>query len=98
LNINQNATTNVTNASSAAQNGTYDYIVVGSGLGGGPLAARPAIAGFKVLLIDAGNDQGPSYQEEVPSLWPLSTQVMNLQILFVLLYGNCKARALFKLN
>ena len=51
---------------------TYDYIVVGSGPGGGPLAARLAIAGFKVLLIDAGNDQGSTVQVQVPSLWPLS--------------------------
>ncbi|KUJ10524.1 alcohol oxidase [Mollisia scopiformis] len=57
----------------------YDYIVVGSGPGGGPLASRLAIAGFKVLLIDAGNDQGTSYQEEVPTLWPLSTQYAPMQ-------------------
>jgi len=30
----------------------YDYVVVGSGPGGGPLASRLAIAGFKVLLIE----------------------------------------------
>ncbi|KAG8693159.1 hypothetical protein FRC09_010693, partial [Ceratobasidium sp. 395] len=34
----------------------YDYIVVGAGAGGGPLAARLAINGFKVLLMDAGHD------------------------------------------
>ncbi|KAJ7799744.1 hypothetical protein B0H14DRAFT_3491304 [Mycena olivaceomarginata] len=33
----------------------YDYIVVGAGAGGGPLASRLAINGFKVLLIDAGH-------------------------------------------
>lgn len=36
----------------------YDYIVVGSGPGGGPLSARLAIAGFKVFLFEAGDDQG----------------------------------------
>ncbi|KAF7187476.1 Oxygen-dependent choline dehydrogenase [Pseudocercospora fuligena] len=36
--------------------GWYDYIVVGSGPGGGPLACRLARAGFNVLLIDAGDD------------------------------------------
>ena len=33
---------------------TYDYIVVGSGAGGGPLAANLAKAGYAVLLMEAG--------------------------------------------
>jgi len=33
-----------------------DYIIVGSGAGGGPLAAGLARRGFKVLLLDAGGD------------------------------------------
>jgi choline dehydrogenase len=36
---------------------TYDYIVVGSGPGGGPLACNLARAGNSVLLIEAGDDQ-----------------------------------------
>lgn len=52
----------------------YEYVVVGSGPGGGPLAARLAIAGYKVLLIDAGSDQGSSYQEQVPALQLQSTE------------------------
>ncbi|KAJ7576067.1 hypothetical protein C8J56DRAFT_1062499 [Mycena floridula] len=34
---------------------TADYVVVGSGAGGGPVAARLAEAGFSVLVIDAGH-------------------------------------------
>ena len=39
-------------------NATYEYIVVGSGPGGGPLAANLARAGHSVLLLEAGDDQG----------------------------------------
>ncbi|KAJ7879652.1 hypothetical protein B0H13DRAFT_2345994 [Mycena leptocephala] len=35
----------------------YDYIVVGSGAGGGPTAARLAENGFSVLVIETGVDQ-----------------------------------------
>lgn len=34
----------------------FDYVIVGSGAGGGPLAARLASSGRSVLLIEAGND------------------------------------------
>jgi len=54
--------------------GNYEYIVVGSGPGGGPLAARLAIAGFKVLLIDAGDDEGSALQYQVPALQLQSTE------------------------
>ncbi|KAF2457289.1 hypothetical protein BDY21DRAFT_286343 [Lineolata rhizophorae] len=37
---------------------TWEYIVVGSGPGGGPLAANLALAGHSVLLLEAGDDQG----------------------------------------
>lgn len=52
----------------------YDYVVVGSGPGGGPLAARLAIAGYRVLLIDAGDDQGNATKQQVPALQLQSTE------------------------
>jgi choline dehydrogenase len=36
---------------------TYDYIVVGSGPGGAPVASNLAKAGHSVLLLEAGDDQ-----------------------------------------
>lgn len=45
----------------------YEYIVVGSGAGGGPLAARLALAGHKTLLIEAGDDQGKNINYTVPA-------------------------------
>ncbi|KUJ17750.1 alcohol oxidase [Mollisia scopiformis] len=36
----------------------YDYIVVGSGPGGAPVAVNLAKAGASVLLLEAGDDQG----------------------------------------
>ncbi|KAH6638854.1 choline dehydrogenase [Boeremia exigua] len=45
----------------------YEYVVVGSGAGGGPLAARLALAGHKTLLLEAGDDQGANQNYTVPS-------------------------------
>lgn len=45
----------------------YDFIVVGSGAGGGPLACRLAEANFKTLLIEAGNDQGENLNTSIPA-------------------------------
>ncbi|KAI1436678.1 choline dehydrogenase mitochondrial precursor [Xylaria sp. CBS 124048] len=50
------------------QKRSYEYIVVGSGPGGAPLAVNLAKAGHSVLLVDAGGDYGHLRQVESPAL------------------------------
>lgn len=58
----------------------FDYIVVGSGAGGGPLACNLAKAGFKVGLVEAGRDParlekgGPNYNYLIPALHGQATE------------------------
>ncbi|KAI0384668.1 GMC oxidoreductase [Hypomontagnella monticulosa] len=42
------------------QSAEYDYVVVGSGPGGGPLAVNLAKAGYSVFLIEAGDASVPT--------------------------------------
>lgn len=53
-------------AAQSANGKQYDFIVVGSGPGGGPLACRLAMSGFKTLLIEAGDDQSSNINVTVP--------------------------------
>lgn len=41
---------------SDSEKSEFDYIIIGSGAGGGPLASRLALAGKRVLVIEAGRD------------------------------------------
>ncbi|KAK2030772.1 GMC oxidoreductase [Colletotrichum zoysiae] len=52
----------------------YEFIVVGSGAGGGVLAARLALAGRRTLLIEAGDDQGANENYTVPAYQAKSTE------------------------
>ncbi|MFR0690542.1 GMC family oxidoreductase [Enterobacterales bacterium AE_CKDN230030158-1A_HGKHYDSX7] len=45
----------------------YDYVVVGSGAGGGTLAARLAENGMRVLLLEAGGDPCTEEQAGLPA-------------------------------
>ncbi len=61
----------------------FDFIIVGSGPGGGPLACNLARAGFKVLLMDAGGDfrkTSPLAQKivETPALHGISTELAEI--------------------
>ena len=51
----------------------YEYIVVGSGAGGGPVAANLAAAGHRVLLLEAG-DAWDGYDYQVPAFHPAASE------------------------
>ncbi|KAJ4352939.1 hypothetical protein N0V95_003792 [Ascochyta clinopodiicola] len=52
----------------------YEYVVVGSGPGGAPLAARLALAGHTVLLLEAGDDETNTTEYNVPALHALASE------------------------
>lgn len=50
----------------------YDYIVIGSGPGGGPIASMLARANHSVLILEAGSDSSSNPNSEIPALFPLA--------------------------
>jgi len=58
---------------SELESSKFDYVVIGSGAGGGPLACRLAINGFRVLLLEAGGDDEPC-EYQVPALHPFASE------------------------
>jgi choline dehydrogenase len=62
-------------ASQAYSQQSYDYIVVGSGAGGGPLAASLAQAGNSVLLLEAGEDYADDRDyTNIPIVHPIASE------------------------
>jgi choline dehydrogenase len=51
----------------------FDYAVVGSGAGGGPLACNLAKAGYRVLLLEAGGED-ENYNYQVPCFHGAATE------------------------
>jgi choline dehydrogenase len=51
----------------------YDYVVVGSGAGGGPVAVRLAEHGYRVLLLEAGPPDVPQDVYSVPAFHLLAS-------------------------
>lgn len=68
------AVVHTASAAAITRSTEYDYIVVGSGAGGGPLACRLAMAGFNTLLIEAGNDQSSNINTTVPGYQAVVTE------------------------
>lgn len=71
----------------------YEYVIVGSGAGGGPLAARLALAGYSVLLLEAGDDEGDTVYESIPAFFPAASEYDPMSWdFFVRHYGDNSTR------
>ncbi len=56
------------------EDGEFEYVVVGAGAGGGPLAARLAQQGHRVLLLEAGGDAGDELTYQIPAWHALASE------------------------
>lgn len=57
----------------------YDFVCIGSGPGGGHMCSNLAIAGFKVLIIEAGGDDGLHLIQQVPAMNIASTEDWSME-------------------
>ncbi len=71
----------------------FEYIVVGSGAGGGPLAANLARQGHTVLLLEAGKETGGKTESQVPAFHPTATETPDLAWWYFVDHYSDKKRA-----
>jgi choline dehydrogenase-like flavoprotein len=60
--------------SGGLEDGEFEYVIVGAGAGGGPLAAGLAKRGHKVLLLEAGGDPGDRLTYQIPAWHVLASE------------------------
>lgn len=69
----------------------HDFIVVGSGAGGGPLAANLVEAGYRVLLLEAGSDHSCPYYD-VPIMQARASEDADMRWDFFVHHYSDKAK------
>lgn len=68
------------NCTTAASEQTYDYIVIGSGAGGIPIADRLSEAGHSVLLIEKGPPSSGRWNGTMKPAWLEGTNLTRFDV------------------
>lgn len=71
---------NTTAQCTAAPAKTYDYIIVGGGAGGIPVADKLSQAGYKVLLIEKGPPSTGQYNGTMKPAWLQGTALTRFDV------------------